>query len=51
MRKRDGVVSVAVLVLCGSLLVLFTDIELSFVRWVNCGPLGGGREHRSEACR
>jgi hypothetical protein len=51
MRKRDGVVSVVVLLLCGGLLVLFTDIELKFVHWVNCGPIGGAGERRSAECR
>jgi hypothetical protein len=51
MRKRDGVVSVVVLLLCGGLLVLFTDIELNVVHWVNCGPIGSAAERRSAECR
>ncbi|MEB3199511.1 MAG: hypothetical protein VKK62_03140 [Synechococcaceae cyanobacterium] len=51
MNKRDLVVSTAVLLLCGGLLVLFTDIEVGLVRWVNCGPIGGAGERSSEVCR
>ena len=51
MNKRDAVVSVVVLLLCGGLLVLFTDIEVGLVNWVNCGPIGAAGERRSEICR
>ena len=40
-----------VLLLCGGLLVLFTDIEVGLVNWVNCGPIGAAGERRSEICR
>ena len=29
----------------------FTDIELSFVRWVNCGPFSTLSEEQSEICK
>ena len=32
-------------------LVLFTDIESSVTRLVNCGPLATGGERRSDVCR
>jgi hypothetical protein len=51
MSKRQLLISGAVAVACGAILVIFTDIEAGFVRWVNCGPLGGPQEHRSEICR
>lgn len=51
MNGRDLLVSAVVAGLCAAILVLFTDIELSAVKWINCGPLNAGREHRSEACR
>lgn len=51
MNKRDALVSVVVLLLCGGLLVLFTDIEVGVVHWVNCGPIGGAGARRSELCR
>ena len=51
MNKRDLIVSSAVLALCAGLLVLFTDIEVSLVRWINCGPLAGAGERRAEICR
>ena len=51
MSKRQLLISGAVAVACGAILVIFTDIEDGFVRWVNCGPLGGPQEHHSEICR
>ena len=51
MNKRDAVVSLVVLLLCGGLLVLFTDVEVGVVRWINCGPIGGAGERHSELCR
>ncbi len=51
MSKRQLLISGAVALACGAILVIFTDIETGVVRWVNCGPLGGPQEQRSEICR
>jgi hypothetical protein len=51
MGRRNTVISLAVLLLCGGILVLFTDLELSAVRWLNCGPWASHNERRSELCR
>jgi hypothetical protein len=51
MGRRNTVIGLAVLLLCGGILVLFTDLELSAVRWLNCGPWAGQNERRSEICR
>jgi hypothetical protein len=51
MNARNGLVSAALVLLCGGILVLFTDIEVSAVRWFNCGPLAPESERRSEICR
>lgn len=52
MGKRNTVIGLALLLLCGGILVLFTDIEVSAVRWLNCGPFASGpRERHSEVCR
>ena len=51
MNRRNSLISLAVLLLCGGILVLFTDAELSVVRWFNCGPLSGANERHSEVCR
>ena len=32
-------------------LVLLTDLELSIVRWMNCGPIATEGEKKSEMCR
>ncbi len=51
MGKQQTLISAAVLLLCGGILVLFTDIELSAVRWFNCGPWAGPHERQSQVCR
>ncbi|MFZ0406496.1 MAG: hypothetical protein WAM11_00065 [Cyanobium sp.] len=51
MNRRQLLISGVVTLACGAILVLFTDIEDGVVRWVNCGPLGGPQEHRSQLCR
>jgi hypothetical protein len=51
MGRRNTLVSLAVLVLCGGILVLFTDLELSAVRWINCGPWALESERRAGFCR
>ena len=51
MKQRTTLISLAVLLLCGGLLVLFTDIEVSTVRWFNCGPLADSVDRKSEVCR
>jgi hypothetical protein len=44
-------VSLAVLLLCGGILVLFTDLEISAVRWFNCGPWATPSERQTQQCR
>ncbi|MEC7737687.1 MAG: hypothetical protein VYE46_02275, partial [Cyanobacteriota bacterium] len=51
MNKRQSWATVGVVLLCGGILVLFTDIEVGMVRWVNCGPLATEGEQQSEVCR
>ena len=51
MNRRQSLVSLAVALLCGGVLVLFTDIEVQLVRWVNCGPLSTEAEQASNVCR
>jgi hypothetical protein len=51
MRTRNLLVSSTVALLCLGILVLFTDIEGDFVRWLNCGPLSAGRERSTHICR
>lgn len=52
--RPDGgrllLVSAGVALLCVMILVLFTEIEVSLERWVNCGPLAPANERRSELC-
>ncbi len=51
MTRRDGLVTGAVLLICAAILVLFTEVEIKAVRWLNCGPLASPAERASEACR
>ena len=48
---RNALVSLALLVVCSAILALFTDVELTLVRWVNCGPLAGEESRRNSRCR
>ncbi|QNJ16211.1 putative conserved membrane protein [Synechococcus sp. A18-40] len=38
-------------ILCGGILVLFTDVEQLLVRWVNCGPIATDAQKSSQICR
>ena len=51
MTKQHWLVSGALVLLCGGVLVLFTDVEDSLVRWLNCAPSAPAAERRSSICR
>ncbi|MEO1001886.1 MAG: hypothetical protein AAFX65_02095 [Cyanobacteria bacterium J06638_7] len=51
MTRRDSLVTGVVLLICAGILVLFTDVEIRAVRWLNCGPLATPGERASEICR
>jgi len=51
MSRKHLLVTGAVAAICAGILVLFTDIETSVTRWVNCGPLALQRERHSSVCR
>ena len=51
MKRHPVLVGGAVALICAAILVLFTDLEVKVVGWVNCGPIGGQREGHSQACR
>lgn len=51
MKASNLAISAAVAALCAGILVLFTDLEVSLVRWVSCGPLSTAAEERSELCK
>jgi hypothetical protein len=51
MKKSQVLAGGLVALVCAAILVLFTDIELSLFRWVNCGPLSSAGERRSDVCR
>ena len=51
MKAPTLAVSAAVAVICAAILVLFTDIERSVMRWVSCGPIATPGEQATELCR
>ncbi|QNI95205.1 putative conserved membrane protein [Synechococcus sp. A15-127] len=51
MNGRQSLVSGVVLLLCVGVLVLFTDIEVQVIRWLNCGPFATESERSTTLCR
>ena len=51
MKGSTVAISAAVAALCAGILVLFTDVEVSVVRWFSCGPFSTQGEDRSELCQ
>jgi hypothetical protein len=51
LSKQHWFVTGLLVLLCGGILVAFTDIEVRAVRWINCGPFSTHREDHSELCR
>jgi hypothetical protein len=51
MTRRDSLVTGAVLLICATILVLFTDVEIRMIRWLSCGPLATPAERDSGRCR
>ena len=50
MTRRQTWATVTVVLLCGVILVLFTDVEVQLVRWFNCGPIATLGEQDSKVC-
>lgn len=51
MNRQQTWVSLVVAVLCGGVLILFTDVEVQLVRWLNCGPIATDAQKSSAICR
>jgi hypothetical protein len=51
MNKTHLFVGGAVALLCAGILVVFTDIEVKVIEWVNCGPLAVRQDRDSRICR
>ena len=51
MTSRQTLATLAVSALCVGILVLFTDIEVQLVRWVNCSTIATEAERNSDVCR
>jgi hypothetical protein len=48
---RNWLVTVILALLCGGIMVLFTDIEGAPLRWLRCGPLASPDQSRGQTCR
>ena len=51
MTSRQTLATLAVSALCVGILVLFTDIEVQLVRWVNCSAIATETGKNSDVCR
>ena len=51
MTRSNLVVSAVVALICGGILVVFTHIEVTFMRWVQCGPLAPETARLEKRCR
>ena len=51
MKPTQSLISLALVILCGGILVLFTDVELLMMRWVSCGPVATEAQKNSQVCR
>ena len=51
MTSRQTWATVAVVLLCSGILVLFTDVEVQLVRWFNCGPIATQSEQDSNIAK
>ena len=52
MSQRHWIVTVVVAGLCAGILVLFTDVEVTLVRALNCGPFAPAAERSNRhLCR
>jgi hypothetical protein len=51
MTRSSLVVSAVVALICGGILVVFTHIEVTVMRWVHCGPLAPETARLEKRCR
>ena len=51
MKPPQSLVSLVLVILCGGILVLFTDVEQLLVRWVNCGSITTEAQKSNQICR
>ena len=51
MTSCQTLATLAVSALCVVILVLFTDIEVQLMRWVNCSAIATEAEKNSDVCR
>jgi hypothetical protein len=51
MTPKNWLISAVLVLLCGGILVLFTDVEISLARWLNCGPFAPQSERQTDICR
>ena len=50
MKPPQSLISLVLVILCGGILMLFTDVERLLLRWVNCGPIATDVQKINQAC-
>ena len=51
MKPPQSLISLLLAILCGGILVLFTDVEWVVVRWINCSPISRDLNKNIQVCR
>ena len=51
MNPPQWLINLVLAILCGGILVLFTDVELLLVRWINCSPIATEAQKNNQVCR
>ena len=51
MKPPQSIISLVLVIHCGGILVLFTDVERLLVRWINCSPIATEAQKNSQVCR
>ena len=51
MKPPQSLISLVLVLLCGVILVLFTDVERLLVRWINCSPIATDAQKKIQVCR
>ena len=51
MKPPQSLISLVLEILCGGILVLFTEVEQMLVRWANYGPIATDAQKTSQICR
>ncbi len=51
MKPPQSLISLVLVILCGGILVLFTDVELLLMRWIDCSLIAKESQKNNQVCR